>query len=233
MAKTNLTQSVYDAQGKAVSEIKLPESIWGLSWNADLVHQVVVGMQSNARTGLANTKGRGDVRGGGKKPWRQKGTGRARHGSSRSPIWIGGGTTHGPLTEKNYDKKINKKMKSKALFTALSQKLRDGQVLFVSPVALGSVKTKDAAVILKGYANVEGFKTLNTAKKNNVLLVAPDKSDVITKSFRNIAHVTLAEARNMNPVDVMNYRYIVVANPEKTNEVFEGKVAKQVAAKAK
>lgn len=230
---TKLTQSVYDGKGKSVAEVTLPESIWGLKWNADLVHQVVVGMQSNARTGLANTKGRGEVRGGGKKPWRQKGTGRARHGSNRSPIWVGGGTTHGPLSEKNYDKKINKKMRTKALFTALSQKLRDGQVLFVSPVELASIKTKDAAAVLKGYATVDGFNTLNTAKKNNILFITPDKSDVISKSFRNISHVTLAEARNMNPVDVMNYRYLVVTNPEKTNEVFEGKVAKQVAAKAK
>lgn len=232
---TNLKQSVYDAKGKAVAEISLPESVWGVKWNADLVHQVVVGMQSNARTGLADTKGRGEVRGGGKKPWRQKGTGRARHGSNRSPIWIGGGTTHGPLSEKNYDKKINKKMRAKALFTALSKKLADGQVLFAQALDLKSIKTKDAMETLKGFATVSGFETLNTKKHNNILLVSPEKTDIIAKSFRNIAHVTFAEARNLNPVDVMNYRYVVVANPEKTNELFEGKMVakKKVTAKAK
>jgi large subunit ribosomal protein L4 len=223
---TNLNASVYDMKGKEVSSIALPESIWGVSWNADLVHQVVTGMQSNARTGLAHTKGRGDVSGGGKKPWRQKGTGRARHGSSRSPIWIGGGTTHGPSSEKNYDKKINKKMKAKALFTALSQKLRDGQVLFVDSLDLGAIKTKDAMTALTNLEKAPGFATINTKKANNIFLVLPKKSDVLAKSFRNIPHVTVEDVRNLNPVDVMNYRYLIVAAPADANKVLEAKVAK-------
>lgn len=221
----NLTPSVYNGSGKAVGTVTLPESVWGVAWNADLVHQVVTSMQSNARTGLADTKGRGEVSGGGKKPWRQKGTGRARHGSNRSPIWIGGGTTHGPLAEKSYDKKINKKMRAKALVTTLSAKLRDGKVLFVDTLALDAIKTKDAAAVLKGLEAVSGFETINTKKANNILLVIPENNATTKKSFRNIPHVTLEEVRNLNPVDVLNYRYLVVVNPEASNQVLTAKFA--------
>ncbi len=223
---TDLNNAVYSIAGKEVSKISLPETIWGLPWNADLVHQVVTGMQSNARTGLADSRGRADVSGGGKKPWQQKGTGRARHGSSRSPIWKGGGVTHGPLAEKNYAKKINKKTRAKALFVALSQKLRDGKVLFVDSLDLKAIKTKDAMSALVNLAKVEGFKTLNTKKDNNVFLIVPKKTDATAKSFRNIFHVTLEDVRNLNPVDVLNYRYLVVAAPEESNKVLETKLAK-------
>ena len=197
-----------------------------------MVHQVVTGMQSNARTGLAHTLMRGEISGTGKKPWRQKGTGQARHGSRRSPIWVGGGVSHGPRSDKNYDKKINRKMKTKALFTALSQKLRDGKVLFVDSVDLSAIKTKDAMTALKNLASVEGFKTINTKKDNNLFLVVPKKSATTAKSFRNIAHVTLEEVRNLNPVDILNYRYLVISSPEAANEVLTSKtVAKEVTAK--
>lgn len=222
----NLTPSVYNGAGKAVGTVTLPESVWGVAWNADLVHQVVTGMQSNARTGLANTKTRGEVRGGGKKPWRQKGTGRARHGSSRSPIWVGGGIAHGPRSDKDYDKKINKKMRAKALVTALSAKLRDGKVLFVDSLELSAIKTKDAANLLQGFEKAPGFETLNTNKKNNVLLVSPKKDATVSKSFRNIPQVTLEEVRNLNPVDVLNYRYLIVAYPDMSNEVLTAKLTK-------
>ncbi len=229
---TDLNVAVYNTSGKEVSQVSLPKSVWGLSWNADLVHQVVVGMQSNARTGLANTKMRGEVSGTGKKPWRQKGTGQARHGSRRSPIWVGGGVAHGPRVDKIYDKKINRKAKVKALFTALSQKLRDGKVLFVDSLDLSAIKTKDAAAALTNLEKVDGFKTLNTKKKNNIFLIVPKKSETTAKSFRNIFHVTVEEMRNLNPVDVLNYRYIVVVNPEESNKVLLAKtVAKEVTAK--
>src|SRR3954467_5139183 len=109
-----MESTVYNQKGKEVGKIQLAEQIFGLKWNADLVHQVVTSMESSARTNVAHTKNRGEVSGGGKKPWQQKGTGRARHGSIRSPIWVGGGVTHGPRKDKDYDRKINKKMKAKA-----------------------------------------------------------------------------------------------------------------------
>ena len=104
-----LETEVYNQKGKAVGKLSLPDEIFGLKWNADLVHQVVVAMQANARIPVAHTKTRGEVSGTGKKPWRQKGTGRARHGSKRSPIWVGGGVAHGPRNEKDYKQKINKR----------------------------------------------------------------------------------------------------------------------------
>ena len=221
-----ISTKLYTVKGKEAGSVSLPSDIWNLPWNADLVHQVVTGMQSNARATTANAKGRGEVSGGGKKPWRQKGTGRARHGSTRSPIWIGGGTTHGPLAEKNYDKKINKKMRAKALFVALSAKLRDNQVLFVDNLSFDTIKTKDAQNALNSLATVSGFETLNTKKHNNIFVIVPGKSETISKSFRNIAHATLEDVRNINPVDIMNYRYIVVANPEDVNISLASKMNK-------
>ena len=113
---------IYNQKGEIARTINLPEEVFGVKWRSDLVHQVVEGMRSNARSGTAHAKDRSEVRGGGKKPWKQKGTGRARHGSSRSPIWIGGGVTHGPLKDKNYKRKISQKMRVEALFSVLSRK---------------------------------------------------------------------------------------------------------------
>src|SRR5882724_5211705 len=135
---------IYNVQGKETGKITLPESIFGLPWNADLVHQVVVAMQANARQNTAHTKDRSEVRGGGRKPWQQKGTGRARHGSSRSPIWKGGGVTHGPRNEKDYSQKINRQARQKALLVVLSRKLADKEIIFVDSLSLEAPKTKDA-----------------------------------------------------------------------------------------
>ena len=118
-----MNAKVYNQSGKEAGEIKLPEAVFGLPWNVSaerLVHQVTVSMMGNQRIPIAHTKTRGEVSGSGIKPWRQKGTGRARHGSRRSPIWVGGGVSGGPRNDKNFSRKINKKMKTKALFTVLS-----------------------------------------------------------------------------------------------------------------
>lgn len=209
----NISASLYATSGKSSGNVELSGVIFNRPWNADLVHQVVIGMQANARTGLAHTKFRGEVSGTGKKPWQQKGTGQARHGSKRSPIWVGGGVAHGPRSEKDYSVKINKKQKTGALFTVLSEKLRSEKIIFTDGIDLATPKTKDAEAIMKNFATVEGFATLNTAKKNNVLLVLPVISDAVKNSFRNLSHVTLVESRNLNPVDVMKYRYMIISNP--------------------
>lgn len=216
---------IYSAiSGKEAGSIILPETIFGLPSNPDLMHQVVMAMQANARTSTAHTKDRSEVRGGGKKPWRQKGLGKARAGSSRSPIWVKGGVTFGPRNEKDYSQKINKKMKVKALFTALSEKLRNNQILFVDNVSLSAIKTKDAQEMLNTLSKVAGFETLNTKKKNNIYLALPAKDEVAQKSFGNIYHVHLDELRNINPVDVLSYRYLVIVAPQESVELLAKKI---------
>src|SRR3990167_7958338 len=136
---------LYNQVAEEVGKTELPDEVFGLKWNADLVHQVVTSQEANRRPTVAHAKGRGEVRGGGRKPWRQKGTGRARHGSIRSPIWKGGGVTHGPLKEKNYKKKINKKMAKKALFAVLSAKARDNEIIVLDDLKFSEPKTRLAA----------------------------------------------------------------------------------------
>src|SRR5690606_29965426 len=126
-------------------------------------------------SGTAHTKGRGEVRGGGKKPWKQKGTGRARHGSTRSPIWSGGGTAHGPRTEKDYARKINKNVRAKALASVLSQKFADGEIIFVDALSFAAPKAAEARKVLTALAGIEGKKTLGTKTTNAALIVLADR----------------------------------------------------------
>lgn len=206
---------IFDIKGKKAGDVDLPENVFDLPWNDALIHQVVISMQANARTNVAHTKTRGEVRGGGKKPWQQKGTGRARHGSSRSPIWKGGGVTHGPRNEKVYGREIPKKMRAKALFVALSRKMRDGELLFVDSFGFSAPKTSDAKKALIALAGVQGFEKLSGTKKHNLALIAsPEKSEAAMKSFRNIGSVSFENVSNLNPVNVLKYKYIVIENPE-------------------
>jgi large subunit ribosomal protein L4 len=218
--------TVYTQDGKKSGTVSLPANIFGLPWNADLVHQVITSMMTNARSPIAHTKDRGEVSGGGKKPWRQKGTGRARHGSRRSPIWVGGGVTGGPTKDKNFERKVNKKMKAKALFTILSRKVKDGKVLFVDQFAMTNPKTKDALASLASLAKVTGFERLTSKKKNAAHIAIEAKNKAVELSFRNIANVSVDELRNLSPIDLMSSTYLVVANPTKAIEVFESKMTK-------
>ncbi len=205
---------IFDIKGKKAGDVELPEAVFGLPWNDSLMHQVVVSMQANARTNVAHTKTRGEVRGGGKKPWQQKGTGRSRHGSSRSPIWKGGGVTHGPRNEKVFSREIPKKMRAKALFVALSRKMRDGEILFVDSLGISAPKTADAKKALTGLATVKGFEKLSGAKRHNLALIAsPTKTVAAAKSFQNIGSVSFENVSNLNPVSVLKYKYIVIENP--------------------
>lgn len=222
-AKPGLSGQVYTQAGKESGQIDLPQAVFGLPWNGDLVHQVLVSMQSNQRSGTANTQTRGEVRGGGKKPWRQKGTGRARHGSIRSPLWRGGGVTHGPRTEKDYDKKINKKMKTKALFTVISQKQREGEVILLEALKFAKPKAKDAQNVVNSLAKVKGLEKLSYKKGNRTLLALPSADEKTWKSFRNLPGVAVEEARNLNPELILNYQYLVLANPELLLPILEAR----------
>lgn len=206
---------IYNAQGKKAGSLELPETVFGVLWNDALMHQVVTAMQSNARTNVAHAKTRGEVRGGGKKPWQQKGTGRARHGSIRSPIWKGGGVSHGPRNDKNYSRTIPKKMRAKALFMALSRKMRDGELLFVDTFGLSAPKTADARKALSALGAVKGFEKLSGGKKKNLAFIAiNDRTDATLKSFRNIGSVECDSVSHLNPVTVLKYKYVIMENPE-------------------
>jgi large subunit ribosomal protein L4 len=216
--------NIFTKEGKAAGDVTLPESVFGVTWNADLVHEVVVGMKANAREGNAHTKDRSEVRGGGRKPWKQKGTGRARHGSRRSPIWTGGGVTFGPRSEKDYSVKINKKVRAKAFASVMSKKLADNEVIFVDTLAMDEPKAKDALGVIKALAKGTGFETLATKRKNAALVVIADRNLATEKSFRNFGNVEVAQAKDINPVDLLTYKYVVVADPSAAIEIFETRV---------
>ncbi len=215
---------IYNQNGKSAGKITLPESVFGVPWNADLVHEIVRLMNSNSRHAIANTKTRGEVRGGGKKPWKQKGTGRARHGSSRSPIWVGGGVTHGPRADKNFDRKINKKAKVQALYSILSRKFKDGEILFVDSLNIASPKSKDAKKIIDSLATIKGFEKLGTKPTNAAMFALDKKTASLTKSFRNFGNVSLEDFRNINPVSILNHTYLIVTNPEVSLKLLSAKV---------
>ncbi len=221
---SNLEATIYDKAGKTVGTATLSEGAFGVQWNADLVHQVMLSMNSTARQPIAHTKTRGEVRGGGKKPWRQKGTGRARHGSTRSPLWVGGGVAHGPRNDKNYDRKINKSMKAKAFLTLLSKKWANGEVLFVDSIAFATPKTADAKNVLVNLSKAKGFEKLAT-KRNNSAFIATAKKEVnVEKSFGNIGSVVVDEIRNVNLLDLLKYTYLVIENPVEAIKVIEAKI---------
>ena len=214
---------IYNQKGTVAGEIKLPPKVFGAKWRSDLVHQVVQSMRSNKRAGTADTKDRGEVSGGGKKPWKQKGTGRARHGSTRSPIWVGGGVTHGPLSDKNYKRKISKKMRAQALFSVLSKKMKDGEILFVDSLSLSETKTKEAAEVMKNLAKASGFKPLAGSKKPRVLTALYGRNEKAEKSFRNLPQLEIVFVKNLNPLDVLQYQYLLIENPEESVKFLESR----------
>lgn len=206
----------YNTKGEQTGTVELPDGVFGLKWNANLVHQVVTSQTANMRVHTAKTKDRREVRGGGKKPWRQKGTGRARHGSIRSPLWKGGGVTHGPLREKNFKKKINKKMAKTALFTVLSAKARDGEIVVIEGLQFPEAKTKRAAQMFTNLAHQDNFGRIT---KGNGALVALAKQDMSAKrALRNLPFVGIDLARNLNAHEVMQYKYMVM--PKEAIEMF-------------
>ena len=215
---------IYNIDGKKAGSVNLPEAVFGVAWNDSLMHQVSTSMLDNARTPVAHTKGRGEVRGGGKQPWRQKGTGRARHGSIRSPIWKGGGVTHGPIKDKVFARGIPKKMRAKALFMALSRKLKDGELIFVDSFKLDAPKTSSAKKLLLTLSGVSGFERLGTKRRNAALVAFATPSVHAQKSFRNLGHVSCVSVRDLNPVSVLGSTYLILENPEEAVKIVESRI---------
>ncbi len=222
--------NVYTMEGKVSKTLDVPEAIFGATWNADLVSQVLYSQASNRRAGTAHTKDRSEVRGGGKKPWAQKGSGRARHGSSRSPIWRHGGVTFGPRNDKDYKKIIPKGMKVAALFSLLSAKVKAGKVIFLDEVPTQTGKTKEANIAMEGLTTIEGFGTLCHKKPNNVYLSIKKGDDTTKRAFRNLPYMTLHNMEDLNPLDLANTRYLVIANPEETISYLSSKLGDKVKA---
>jgi len=214
---------IYTQEGKKNGSVELPAAVFETAWKSSLVHQVVVGMQANARTPVAHTKNRGEVQGGGKKPWKQKGTGRARHGSSRSPIWRGGGVTFGPRNDKIFAKKINRKMRTQALYSVLSRKMKDGEILFVDAMTFDAPKAAMAKSILANLAGVKGFEALTTKKHNAALITFSEKDVNAQKSFNNFANVKVGMVQNLNPVDALKYKHLIIVAPEASVKELEAR----------
>ncbi|OIO33423.1 MAG: 50S ribosomal protein L4 [Candidatus Yonathbacteria bacterium CG_4_10_14_3_um_filter_47_65] len=218
--------TIYNVNGKKKGSILLPEHVFGLPWNGDLVHQVVVSMQSNARMSIAHTKDRSDVSGTGKKPWQQKGTGRARHGSRRSPIWVGGGVAHGPTNEKNFYKKINKKAKAKALSVVLSEKMRNSEILFIDTVDTGEIKARKAKEMLVAMGSIPGFEKISGKKTNAAYIALSGKNAVTEKSFGNFGNVGVGSVANINPLILLKYKYLIISDPEESVGVIEKRLSR-------
>jgi large subunit ribosomal protein L4 len=217
-----ISAKVYNFEGKETGKAELPEAIFGVKWNNDLVYQVAMALQANLRRSIADTKDRSEVSGGGKKPYRQKGTGRARHGSSRSPIWVGGGVTHGPLSDKNYSQKVNKKMRTKAFLTVLSRKLSEGEIIFVQDLPLAEAKTKQAQLYLDNLAKA-GFEKINYKKGKRAILAWPKQREEARRSFRNLQGAQAVDLHNLNILDLLNYKYLVITNPAESLAVLEAR----------
>jgi large subunit ribosomal protein L4 len=205
--------AVYSMAGEKVSTLTLPVEIFGAPWRPDLVHQVTTAMQANLRQNRASTKDRSEVSGGGKKPWKQKGTGQARHSSTRSPIWRHGGVTFGPRTARDYSEKINKQMRNQALVSVLSQKAKDGELILVDSLNFAAPKTALAMQALVSIAKATS-PSLATKRVNAALIALSSHEANTIKSFQNIGSVATEEVRNLNPVEILTHRYLVIENPE-------------------
>jgi len=194
------TIKVFNEQGKEIEEIQLNEEIFNdKNINISLMHEFIVMQLANARYNIAKTKTRGEVKASGRKLYRQKGTGNARVGDAASPIRRGGGVAFGPTGNENYHKDMPKKQRRKALFSALTVKVKDNEALALDKYSAKEIKTKNAAVVLKNLG-LEGEK---------VLVVVPEKNEIIAKSFRNIPGVKVLLANYVNPYDLLTHKKVL------------------------
>ncbi len=220
---------LYNMTGEHIGALPLPESVFGADANDPLVHQAVVAEEANGRQGTAATKTRGEVRGGGRKPWRQKGTGRARQGSTRAPHWTHGGVVFGPHP-RSYNAALPKKMRRGALRAALSAKVRDGEVIGVDRITLDQIRTRDIVEMVKALPLAKEVRTKHwqrveegddagevkllhgtRARPHNVLIVVPEYDTVLLRSCRNLPYLTLRYAPNFSVRDVVKAGRVVLA----------------------
>ncbi len=217
-ASVSLELPVYDTDGKEVSSVKLAPEIFGLKINQDLVHQVVVSQMANRRRVIAHTKNRGEVRGGGRKPWRQKGTGRARAGSIRSPLWRGGGVTFGPTKERVFKKEIPKKMRRKALFMVLSAKAKNNLLILLDKLEIGQPPKQSLAAVrdATGQAKTKLTKTMVEILKKlpcqneSCLIALPEMDKNIILAARNIPDIATIQAKDLNCLDLLSFKYLAM-----------------------
>ncbi|HOK35117.1 MAG TPA: 50S ribosomal protein L4 [Candidatus Pacearchaeota archaeon] len=214
-----MQSALYNQKGEKVGEIDLSEDVFNRkpskaardeakpqrALNSDHIYQTVLYYQNLRRKPIAKTKDRSEVSGGGRKPWRQKGTGRARHGSIRSPLWRGGGVTFGPKPEKNYQTKLSKEAKKKALYMVLSQKIKDNEIIFLDKIEMEKLKTSLAAEIIK---NLE--KIAPEINKKKTLIVLSKANEQIKKSFRNLENVKVISVNSLNPYLLLQNKYIIM-----------------------
>jgi large subunit ribosomal protein L4 len=190
---------VYNQEGKVTGEQELSAKVFGVAAIPTVVHEVMVGLRANSRHPWAHTKTRGNVRGGGKKPWKQKGTGRARQGSIRSPQWVGGGIAFGPLSERDYTKKINRKQKEKALLMVLSDKAANERLLLVEGLGSKDGKTKVFATMM-GKLPVKGTSTV----------VVSGREELLARATRNLQDVRLVTTSSLGLVDILSSDYLIM-----------------------
>lgn len=231
--------NIYNQTGEANGQKEVSDAIFAVKVNSVLVNEAVTAQMANERQVLAHTKGRAEVRGGGKKPWRQKGTGRARAGSSRSPLWIGGGIIFGPNSDRNFSKKINKKAKRKAMFMVLSDRAANNSLVVLEKLSLETFKTK----VFNGILNSLEEKVLNSftvdakkkaknknvrSTKRSILFVSDVKNDVVNRSGRNLAGVKIINLDNINVVDLLNYKNLIITDKavDKLEAVYQDKTDK-------
>ena len=197
--------AVYNLKNEKVGTMDLSDGIFGAKWNAILVKQVLDAQKANARSPWAHAKDRSEVRGGGRKPWRQKGTGRARHGSTRSPIWVGGGKSHGPRNEKDYSEKVNKKMKRGAIFSVLSKKMKDGEVKIFEDFSIEAPKTKMLALTLRGLLGMK-----HDAKRFDVALITNGGNTNLFRASSNLTKAKALSADSLNVYDIMDHKNLFI-----------------------
>ena len=201
--------NVYNQNGEETGTALLPKEIFDVKMNPDLVYQVVVSQMANRRKVLAHTKNRGEVKGGGKKPWRQKGTGRARHASIRSPLWRHGGITFGPTKEKVFKKQIPKKMKRLALFMVLSEKVKNNLLILLDKLKIEQSKTKLMAQIIENLKSTP-HQNLVGGKKGSILIVLPELDKNIILAARNLPDVKTIQAKDLNCLDLLSLKYLIM-----------------------